>query len=68
MQRGVELGGNSRVVDPTGAVLAECGTGEEVLMVDLEPALVSEVRAEFPVIADRLDDYTGLSGDSGARR
>lgn len=68
VQQGVELGGHSRVVDPSGAILGECGQDEEVLVVDLDPARVSEVRAEFPVIADRLDDYTTISNESGAER
>lgn len=64
----VQLGGFSRVVDPSGRVVAECGDGEEVLVVDLDPARVAEVRAEFPVIADRLStaDYAALGSDPGA--
>ncbi|MFV0434508.1 MAG: carbon-nitrogen family hydrolase [Leucobacter sp.] len=57
----VQLGGFSRVVDPSGRIVAECGDGEEVLVVDIDPARVAEVRAEFPVIADRLS-----AGDYGA--
>lgn len=68
VQHGVELGGHSRVVDPTGQVLAECGAEEQVLVVDLDPARVAEVRAEFPVIADRLADYTAISDESGAEQ
>ncbi|UOQ61404.1 carbon-nitrogen family hydrolase [Leucobacter rhizosphaerae] len=68
-QGDVQLGGFSRVVDPAGRVVAECGDGEEVLIVELDPARVAEVRAEFPVIADRLsaDDYAALGTDPGAR-
>jgi predicted amidohydrolase len=64
----VQLGGFSRVVDPSGRVVAECGDGEEVLVVDLDPGRVAEVRTEFPVIADRLstEDYAALSTDVGA--
>lgn len=67
-QNGVQLGGFSRVVDPSGHVVGECGDGEEVLIVDIDAALVAEVRKEFPVIGDRLDaaDYAGLSPASGA--
>lgn len=64
VQRSVELGGSSRVVDPWGRVVVECSeTEEEVAVVDLDPALVAEVRAEFPVIGDRLpsEAYPGLS-------
>ncbi|MEU3463329.1 carbon-nitrogen family hydrolase [Streptomyces sp. NPDC006733] len=50
---GVELAGHSMVVDPWGDVLAEAGTGEEVLTVDLDPALVTKTRLDFPVLRDR---------------
>lgn len=59
----VELGGSSRIVDPWGRVVYECSeTEEEIAVVDIEPALVAEVRAEFPVIEDRLaaEDYPAL--------
>lgn len=62
----VRLGGFSRVVDPAGIVVAECGDDEQVLVVDVDPALARAVRTEFPVIGDRLADYTGLSAASGA--
>ncbi|MBC9936462.1 MULTISPECIES: nitrilase-related carbon-nitrogen hydrolase [unclassified Leucobacter] len=65
-QGGVELGGFSRVVDPSGAIVGECGAGEEVLVVDIDPGLVARVRTEFPVIADRVADYPGISSASGA--
>jgi len=55
-QNGVQLGGSSRVVDPLGRVVAECSpTDEEVVVVDIDPGLVDEVRADFPVLRDRLD-------------
>jgi predicted amidohydrolase len=50
---GVAMGGGSIVVDPWGAVLAEAGTGEEVLVVDLDRELVGRTRTSFPVLADR---------------
>ncbi|NIH86585.1 carbon-nitrogen family hydrolase [Amycolatopsis granulosa] len=52
-QHGVELGGHSRVVDPTGEVLAEAGRDEGFTHVDLDPGLPRRVRAEFPALADR---------------
>ena len=61
VQEGVELGGASRVVDPAGRLLAEAGDGEEVLRVGIDPSAVQAVRSEFPVIADRLADYSGLA-------
>jgi len=53
MQEGVELGGHSVVVDPWGRVIAEAGTDEEVLTVELDLALVAKIRDEFPVLRDR---------------
>ena len=48
-----ELGGRSLVVDPWGEVLAEAGTGEEVLRVDIAVESVADIRASFPVLRDR---------------
>jgi predicted amidohydrolase len=53
LQEGVELAGHSVVIDPWGRVLAEAGTGEEVLTVDLDLAAVAKTREEFPVLRDR---------------
>lgn len=50
---GVEQAGHSLVVDPWGEVLAEAGPGEDVLTVDLDPAKVTETRAQFPALKDR---------------
>jgi predicted amidohydrolase len=52
-QGGLRMGGRSAVIDPWGTVLAEAGDGEEVLAVDIDPALVAKTRADFPVLADR---------------
>ncbi|MFP3581433.1 carbon-nitrogen family hydrolase [Arthrobacter sp. fls2-241-R2A-200] len=60
-QEGVELGGASRVVDPAGRLLAEADAGEEVIRVSIDPGIVQTTRREFPVIADRLPDYSGLT-------
>lgn len=50
---GVPMGAHSMVVDPWGAVLAEAGEGEEVLVADLDLASVATTRTSFPVLADR---------------
>jgi predicted amidohydrolase len=50
---GVEMGGHSQVVGPAGEVLAEAGTGEEVLTVNLDLSQVATWRRRFPVLADR---------------
>jgi len=50
---GVPMGGRSVVVDPWGEILAEAGTDEQVLTVDLDLGLVTRTRESFPVLADR---------------
>ncbi|WP_395656561.1 carbon-nitrogen family hydrolase [Nocardioides sp.] len=50
---GVEMGGHSQVVAPTGEVVAELGSEEDVLLTDIDLSLVASVRADFPVLADR---------------
>jgi predicted amidohydrolase len=41
------------VVDPWGAVLAEAGEAEEVLVVEVDLDSVRSTRSSFPVLADR---------------
>lgn len=53
---GVPMGGGSLVVDPWGEVVAEAGTEEEVLVVDVDLELVRSTRATFPVLQDRRLD------------
>jgi predicted amidohydrolase len=50
---GTQMGGRSQVVMPTGEVLAEAGTTEQVLSVDIDMASVLVAREEFPVLGDR---------------
>jgi predicted amidohydrolase len=52
-QGDVNLGGFSAIVDPWGAVLAEGGTNEEVLIADIDQKLVAKTRKDFPVLDDR---------------
>lgn len=67
-QGDVELGGFSRIVDPAGRIVAECGADEEVVIAEIDPALVTAIRTDFPVISDRLApaDYPALLAGSGA--
>ena len=62
-QGGVQLGGFSRIVDPTGHVVAECGDDEQVIVATIPRDAVGLARAEFPVISDRLEaaQYRALS-------
>jgi len=46
--------GDSVIVDPFGEVLAEAEPGcEEVLVAEVDPARVAEVRARYPFLQDR---------------
>jgi predicted amidohydrolase len=48
------LGGNSMVVNPMGEVVAELGTGEDVLTVDIDVTVTRNWREKFPVLKDRV--------------
>ncbi len=50
---GVTLGGGSLVVDPWGEILAEAGTQQEVLTVEVDAEVVRQTRDRFPVLKDR---------------
>ncbi|WP_295032270.1 MULTISPECIES: nitrilase-related carbon-nitrogen hydrolase [unclassified Microbacterium] len=65
-QRGVELGGRSRLVDPRGTVVIECDDAEQIVTADVDTGLTAATRSSFPVLADRLAEYAALSHASGA--
>jgi predicted amidohydrolase len=50
---GVEMGGHSQVVLPTGDVVAMAGSDEQVLSVAVDLGVVDEYRTSFPVLGDR---------------
>jgi predicted amidohydrolase len=50
---GRETFGHSLIVDPWGRILAERVDGEGVVAADMDPALPSRLRTEFPALANR---------------
>jgi predicted amidohydrolase len=50
---GVQMGGHSQVVLPTGDVVAMAGGDEQVLSVEVDLSVVDDYRASFPVLRDR---------------
>ncbi|GAA0620128.1 carbon-nitrogen family hydrolase [Sporichthya brevicatena] len=50
---GVRQAGHSVVIDPWGEVVAEAGTEPTVIDVEIDPARVEQVRADFPALRDR---------------
>lgn len=50
---GLDYAGDSRIVDPTGEILASAAGAETMLLADLDPAVVRKVRKELPFLADR---------------
>lgn len=50
---GLDYSGDSCVVDPTGELLATAAVGETILLADVSPAHVAEVRDRFRFLPDR---------------
>ena len=50
---GVQMGGHSQVVLPTGDVVAMAGSDEQVLSVEVDMRVVDDYRTSFPVLRDR---------------
>ena len=51
--------GASVFIDPIGEVVARAGAGEEVLVADLPPVRIEEVRSVWPFYRDRRPDAYG---------
>jgi omega-amidase len=52
---GVAYAGDSRVVAPSGEVLAGAAEIETVLLAEVDPAVVARTRARYPFLADRRE-------------
>lgn len=59
---GLEFWGTSFLCDPFGVVLAEASTDrEEILVAEVDPARIEEVRRGWPFLRDRrIDAYGGI--------
>ncbi len=59
---GIEFWGRSFIADPFGIVLAEAGSGEEVLLAECRRSRIEAVRRDWPFLRDRrIDAYGGIS-------
>ncbi|HEX9577113.1 MAG TPA: carbon-nitrogen hydrolase [Myxococcales bacterium] len=61
-QPGLEFWGTSFLCDPFGVVVAEASTDkEEILIGEIDPGRIEEVRRNWPFLRDRrIDAYAGL--------
>ena len=50
---GLRYSGDSRIVDPSGELLATAAVGETILLADVAAARVTEVRDRFRFLPDR---------------
>jgi N-carbamoylputrescine amidase len=59
---GIEFWGSSFAADPFGVVVAEASTDkEEVLLAEIDPRRIEDVRRNWPFLRDRrVDSYSGL--------
>jgi N-carbamoylputrescine amidase len=59
---GIQFWGHSFVADPFGAVVAEAGEGEDLLVVEVDLARIEQVRRNWPFLRDRRTDaYVGIT-------
>lgn len=60
---GIEFWGNSFVADPQGGLLARASADrEQVLLAEVDPARIEDVRRNWPFLRDRrIDAYGGLT-------
>lgn len=51
--RQIELGGATIIINPAGQLVAQGDTEEEVVTVDIDPAMTADIRERFPILKDR---------------
>lgn len=59
---GLTYAGDSRIIDPTGKIIAEANDTETILTASLDAELVASTRDSFPVFDDRRDTYPTTNG------
>lgn len=52
--------GHSMIVDPWGETVQKAGTGEEIIMAEIDPARIEEVRGRLPLLPQRRTDLYEL--------
>jgi len=53
--------GHSMIVNPWGKILAEAGSGEEIITATYDPAYLNKVRQEMPLLKHRRQDLYQLN-------
>jgi N-carbamoylputrescine amidase len=56
---GLEFFGHSFIADPFGRLIADGGEHDEILIAEVQPALIEEVRRNWPFLRDRRVDAYG---------
>jgi len=61
--QGLEFWGGSFLADPFGRIIAKAShTDEEILVAEIDPALIEETRRNWPFLRDRrIDAYDGIT-------
>ena len=61
--QGIEFWGGSFLADPFGRILAQAShDAEEILIAEIDPALIEETRRNWPFLRDRrIDAYSGIT-------
>lgn len=57
---GVQFGGNSRIIDPWGNVIAQAGDGEEVITAECDFSVINKIRTSINVFNDRKTDLYNI--------